>query len=712
MKKFLLSLAASAMTLFASAANVTDVITVENLKSSPNYSATSTSYAEFTVAGESGAEYALQCAHNKGAYLQFRSSNNNSGLVVTKSAGKVASITLTWNSGTASARNVTVYSSETAYTVPADLYGSNAGTSLGDLAMSATPNTMDFATPAAFAGLRSKSGALYLEKIEIVWQTDGETPSVERPVITCENNKVTITAPDADAIYYTTDESVPTTASTKYTAPFDITANTTIKAIAVKGNASSLVTTFSAIYEGNFVDFAAFIKSAGTGTVDGPITAIYQNGRNLYLKDSKGGFILSYNSNDMEVPATVNGDNFASVTGTYKSQNGLHEIIPSAFGAKTTGTAVQPEVVTIEELSADMLNAYVKIENVKIAAAARANNYDITDATGTAVLYNTFYNATYYTPVEVPEGEGFSIEGFVGIYNNTVQITPIAITGGQVMETVATPEFSVPTGAVAAGTTVTITTATPGATIFITQDGSEPGVSSTQYTEPLTINDAVTIKAIAVKEGMLNSDIATVTYTIVDPSAQTATFDFTEPSTLSPAIEKAAPGEFVSVAGMTFTANGVNMAIGEAATSNPPRIWTATGQQAGTSDFRMYKGDNFTIAAPAEKHVAAIAFTKAGGSFAMTPDNGELSTDSNNATWTATTGDKPAGVTFSATGTTRIATIIVTFADGVNAISAIEADGADAPAVFYNLQGVRVDNPTTGLYIVRQGNRTSKVLVK
>ena len=36
----------------------------------------------------------------------------------------------------------------------------------------------------------------------------------------------------------------------------------------------------------------------------------------------------------------------------------------------------------------------------------------------------------------------------------------------------------------------------------------------------------------------------------------------------------------------------------------------------------------------------------------------------------------------------------------------------NAPAVYYNLQGVRVDNPVKGLYIKVQGNKTTKVLVK
>lgn len=39
-------------------------------------------------------------------------------------------------------------------------------------------------------------------------------------------------------------------------------------------------------------------------------------------------------------------------------------------------------------------------------------------------------------------------------------------------------------------------------------------------------------------------------------------------------------------------------------------------------------------------------------------------------------------------------------------------DDAGAPAVYYNLQGVRVDNPSDGIYIRIQGKSVSKVLVR
>lgn len=47
-------------------------------------------------------------------------------------------------------------------------------------------------------------------------------------------------------------------------------------------------------------------------------------------------------------------------------------------------------------------------------------------------------------------------------------------------------------------------------------------------------------------------------------------------------------------------------------------------------------------------------------------------------------------------------------------VEGIETDAfdADAPAEYYNLQGIRVAEPTTGLYIVRQGSKVSKQLIR
>ena len=95
-----------------------------------------------------------------------------------------------------------------------------------------------------------------------------------------------------------------------------------------------------------------------------------------------------------------------------------------------------------------------------------------------------------------------------------------------VKETVATPEFSVASGAVDSGTSVTISCATEGAKIYYTTDGSEPTAESTEYTGAISVTPPMTLKAIAVKSGMNNSAVASVSYTIKPDYSKCAVGDF------------------------------------------------------------------------------------------------------------------------------------------------------------------------------------------
>ena len=86
--------------------------------------------------------------------------------------------------------------------------------------------------------------------------------------------------------------------------------------------------------------------------------------------------------------------------------------------------------------------------------------------------------------------------------------------GTPVMQTVATPVFSVASGEIDSGTSVIITCSTEGAKIYYTTHGIEPTAESTEYTSAISVTAAVTVKAIAVKDGMNNSAVASVSYTI------------------------------------------------------------------------------------------------------------------------------------------------------------------------------------------------------
>ena len=99
------------------------------------------------------------------------------------------------------------------------------------------------------------------------------------------------------------------------------------------------------------------------------------------------------------------------------------------------------------------------------------------------------------------------------IRDNMGNITEIV--SGQQVET---PVFDPAGGAVAAGTEVTISTATEGATVYYSADGSDPVTAGQKYEQPIAITQNTTLKAVAVKEGMDQSVVAEAAY-IVNPDA-------------------------------------------------------------------------------------------------------------------------------------------------------------------------------------------------
>ncbi|MEV4057358.1 chitobiase/beta-hexosaminidase C-terminal domain-containing protein [Amycolatopsis sp. NPDC049688] len=80
--------------------------------------------------------------------------------------------------------------------------------------------------------------------------------------------------------------------------------------------------------------------------------------------------------------------------------------------------------------------------------------------------------------------------------------------------TVAAPTFSPPGGTYSSAQTVTISSATAGATIRYTVDGSTPTASSTLYSGPISVPNSRTVNAIALKSGSTTSPVSSATYTI------------------------------------------------------------------------------------------------------------------------------------------------------------------------------------------------------
>ena len=79
--------------------------------------------------------------------------------------------------------------------------------------------------------------------------------------------------------------------------------------------------------------------------------------------------------------------------------------------------------------------------------------------------------------------------------------------------------FSPAAGAINTATPIALSTATAGATIRYTTDGSEPNQTSTIYTGTFTLPSNATVRARAFKSGCVASNITSAAYTVVDVNA-------------------------------------------------------------------------------------------------------------------------------------------------------------------------------------------------
>lgn len=219
------------------AEGVTDVLNNANVCGG----STSTTYTDRTFTGDSGAEYALHCAGGSSS-IQIRSSNSNSGIVVTKTVGTVKSIKIKFNSSTTSARILNIYGSNTAFTEPSELY--NGPSYVTQIKYSeGAEQIYTFTDDYAYIGIRSSSGAIYLDEVDIVWKTGttepvapsaptfeigGEAVTETYTATVGETVSVNVLCPGAETLSFSSPESIGTVDYPDGGYSIDVTENTTI----------------------------------------------------------------------------------------------------------------------------------------------------------------------------------------------------------------------------------------------------------------------------------------------------------------------------------------------------------------------------------------------------------------------------------------------------------------------------------------------------
>lgn len=142
----------------------------------------------------------------------------------------------------------------------------------------------------------------------------------------------------------------------------------------------------------------------------------------------------------------------------------------------------------------------------------------ITDSTvGATIFYTTdgsdptVLSTEYTAPFDVTATTTVKAKAFLIGYTESAIATEVYTL---TVPAAATPVFSPTDGSFDIEVDVTITTTTPGAAIYYTDDGSTPTAASTLYVGAITLTATTTLKAIAILVGYTDSAVATKVYTL------------------------------------------------------------------------------------------------------------------------------------------------------------------------------------------------------
>ncbi len=342
----------------------------------------------------------------------------------------------------------------------------------------------------------SSNGLITISKVE--YYIDGETPVVTVAAPTFSpaageveaGTAVTISAPDAEMIVYTTDGTAPSYANNNgeiYTEPIVVNEAMTIKAIAVDAdeNESAVATAAytikpEAVSVATVAEFNALADNTAF-TFTGSLVVSAQTGNYLYAQDATGGMLLfkattTYSMNQV-IPA--------GWTGTKTTYNGAPEATNMAgLSAATTTSELTAQELTPDQVTQQNPFLYAVIKGASISDG------NIVVGEESVAIYNRF-------SVTAPtDNNTYDVYGITGYYNGT-QFMPLEYVANEVE--VATPVITGETPFIGS-TTVTITCEEEGVSIHYTLDGTDPSINSPEYTAPFELTETTTVKAIAFNE--------------------------------------------------------------------------------------------------------------------------------------------------------------------------------------------------------------------
>lgn len=255
-------------------------------------------------------------------------------------------------------------------------------------------------------------------------------------------------------------------------------------------------------------------------------TDTYRNYK--WLQDASAGIRID-DPNGLVSTTYQIGDGITGIVGqlgNYKGENQLVMVgnLPEASSHGNTINPIEVSVTDLEENMEKYAARVVKLKGLTLTNAEgnweKEKDNEASDAEGNKINIYTFVRSGNFVGTAKPQGT-FDLVALAGIFNNKIQVSPrttediIAAGVEPEKDTVKTPVFTPASGStIAMGSIITISCATDGAKIYYTTDGEIPTTQTNLYVDGIKMTEkTMAIQAIAVKEGMISSEIALATYT-------------------------------------------------------------------------------------------------------------------------------------------------------------------------------------------------------
>ena len=297
--------------------------------------------------------------------------------------------------------------------------------------------------------------------------TAGTYTEAQSVTLACETQGATI--------YYTTDGSTPTNASTQYTTAISVGETMTVKAVAIKDDKSSPVAT--ATYTINLPEDE---NTAKTWDLT----------------------IASYDNDASENKVTWSATYVSMVVDKDKSSTAANNYLGGDANNRTSSRMYKDSKLTITP-------AGKQITTITFTATSA----DYATALANSTWTNAAAEANSTTVVVTAAGIG-EVSAAIGA---TCGFTAVRVAYTDIDASIpATPTFSVAAGTYTSAQSVELSCETQGATIYYTLDGSDPDNTKAQYSDAISVEESMTIKAIAIKDDK-SSAVATAAYTINIP---------------------------------------------------------------------------------------------------------------------------------------------------------------------------------------------------